>query len=99
MPDLEQIAVGDYKWPKRGRKPKPVPEALQKALTDSFTNETIPHLDMLSSEVVTFGRMLTSAGRKLNMRIEREIEVDVPEVGYSRYHFRTRSRLNKDEDS
>lgn len=94
--NFDNIDVGKPEWPKRGRKPKPLPEQLVKALHDSFVNETVPHLVIKNSEVVTFSNLLSSAGKKLNMRIERHIEENVPQDGYSTYHFRARSKRNKE---
>jgi hypothetical protein len=94
--DFESIGQSEIQWPKRGRKPKPLPGPLVKALQDSFANESVPHLDMPTNQVASFGNLLSAAGRKLNMRIERHIEEDVPEPGMSRFHFRARSKRNSE---
>jgi len=98
MPDFEfdNIVTTDVEWPKRGRKAKPVPEALANALRESLTSEKIPNLVLPMDQVTSFANVLSAAGRKLNMRIERHVEENVPEKGMATYHFRARSKRNRE---
>lgn len=99
MPEYNYDMLGtstDIEWPKRGRKKKPLPEALVKALQDSFTNETVPHMILPNEQVKSFATLLGKIGQELNMRIERHSEVDTPKSGYTTYHFRARSKRNKE---
>lgn len=98
MPDFnfDEIQVGQIEWPKRGRKPKALPETLVKALHYSIENAATPNLVMPSDDVTSFCNLLSRAGGQLNLRIEKHIQPDVPEKGKSTVHFRARGKRNKE---
>jgi hypothetical protein len=90
-------ADGQVEWPKRGRKPAPLPDKLVDVLGQSLAFQTTPKMVMPSEQVDKFANLLNKAGRDLNYRIERHVETDVPEAGLSTYHFRVRGMRKKDE--
>lgn len=92
--DFDSIQKTDVEWPKRGRKPKPLPPKLVESLHESLASGTVPCLIMKNSDVTAFGNLLSTAGKKLNMRIERHILADTPEPGLTTFHFRARSKPN-----
>lgn len=92
---FDQITPSEVPWPKRGRKPKELPEDLIKALHWSFANEKHVHLDMDADQRDTFANLLSKAGRDLNMRIERHVEENTPKIGVVRFHFRARAKVNR----
>lgn len=92
--DFEAITESKVEWPKRGRKPKPLPNALIKALQDAYTAGKVANLVMPEDQEKMFGYMLTKAGKQLNMRIERHIVRDSPQVGLITYHFKPRAKRN-----
>ncbi len=79
-------------WPVRGRRTKPLPEALVRALHQSFEHQSVPCMVVPTAKKNTFVNLLNKAGRELNYRIEKVVQDGVPEEGYTTFHFRTRHR-------
>lgn len=94
--DFETLGESVVDWPKRGRKEKPIPEALVNALHKSFADGTTPHMIMPIKDVASFKNLLERAGKRYNMRIEKHIVEHDPKPGYCTFHFRVRARRNKD---
>lgn len=89
--DFSQIGIGsDVQWPKRGRKVAELDPNLIQALQNSYTQGVTASLVVRSDRVKTLANTLTKAGRQLNMRIERHLEHDKPQPGFTTYHFRAR---------
>lgn len=94
--DFDTMQTALVEWPKRGRKPKPIPDALVKALQESVMTDRTPYLVMDETEENSFSNLLNKAGTLYNMRIERHIERDTPMPGKITFHFRARGKRNKE---
>lgn len=80
----------EYVWPDRGRREAPLPEELVQALQKSYQDGIPAKLIIRSEDIKRFGALLTKAGSKLNMRIERDIQPNTPKEGYAQFAFRAR---------
>jgi hypothetical protein len=98
MPNLDFSTLGESEvnWPKRGRKPTPIPDDLIQALHRSAETGSTPHLVIQTNQVKAFAAMLSRAGRKLNYRIERFAEEDKPKKSFTTYHFRAKAKSTDD---
>jgi hypothetical protein len=81
----------EVEWPRRGRKPNPMPQEILDALHNAYEYGTTPSLVMDTAMVKRFCTMLRKAGGMLNYRVEKVIVDDKPKKGLSTVHFRVRS--------
>lgn len=102
MPNIDFDSLqfdSEIEWPARGRRAKPLPESLIKALHESFANQSVPVITVPSEKINTFVNLLNRAGLELNYRIEKVIKVDEPEPGLTTVHFRTRHHRKSRTDA